>query len=122
MILKIRKSLINSKIWRLVRMKKILGLALVFVFFLGILGACGSSEDDIVGTWRNLVGTELVFNEDGTGIENFGDMDFDFEWSIDGDVLFVDFGFMAEEWEFSIDGDTLTIIDDIGQRNFGRVD
>ena len=82
-------------------MKKLLGLSFALVLLSGILTACGgSNNNELVGVWEfnePAVVTELTFNADGTGIEFVSvedpevEVEFTFEWSVEGDIITIDF-------------------------------
>ena len=63
-------------------MKKILVFVSVMLFAVVLLTACGSANNDIVGTWRlqSDVNFYLVFNEAGTGYLEIGELTDRFEW------------------------------------------
>jgi len=106
------------------KMKKIFSLALVALFAVVLLTACGGGDgngiaDDLVGTWewdeeRSFIYT---FNADGTGLRGMPafDMAEDFEWSIVSGNLHIEldeeglFGLDSERWDVTIENNVLTL-------------
>ena len=120
--------------------RKFLTSALIAIMLSSVvlaLAACGSSNSSIEGRWT-FEGVVLEFNSGGRGTETFDGMEFDFTWSISGDVLGMDFpgnpaespinyilnlemhGAPVGQFMFSVldDGQILRLSDDHGHAHF----
>lgn len=111
-------------------MRKVIAILLVVVMVFGVC-ACSSSEDLIIGTWKNqttilgvVTETKYTFNEDGTGTKNLI-FDMDFKYAISGNTLSIKITTLGvettEEFAFEFEGAKLKLTKDGETQIFDKV-
>jgi len=83
---------------------------IIVLVFLSLLFSCqnkerGFSKSDLVGTWYDAMTSRYTLNENGTGNSFDALGEFDLNWSVRNDSLFIDFtqGTNFKQWKCSID-------------------
>ena len=100
----------QSKTRELTNLKHMKKNIIIVLVFLSLFFSCqnkerGFSKSDLVGTWYDAMTSRYTLNENGTGnsFEPLGE--FDLNWSVRNDSLFIDFtqGTNFKQWKCSID-------------------
>jgi len=87
-------------------------MAVLFVFALGLLSACGG-EDAFVGTWVSEVDNfEYHFRADGTGTRGVPPEMYPFNWRRERGNLILTEGTAMESWSYTLRGNTITFSHD----------
>ena len=100
----------QSKTRELTNLKHMKKNIIIVLVFLSLLFSCqnkerGFSKSDLVGTWYDAMTSRYTLNENGTGNSFDALGEFDLNWSVRNDSLFIDFtqGTNFKQWKCSID-------------------
>ena len=95
---------------------RLTALFVLLVLAVGVLAACGGSDDGLVGRWESDYEGDYswyVFNEDGTGTRDVFGFTEDFTWEVVARNVVLSLTGRDEVWGFTIRRNTVAFTSDL---------